>query len=80
MKVLAFSNRWSISSSVAFSFHVGLSEATTPAIDMQGSNLGLISFGKAEIPLSFASIPSMNFFVSASIKVDGDLLGRDGQR
>jgi hypothetical protein len=47
---------------------------------MQGSNLGLISFGKAEIPLSLASIPSMNFFVSASIKVDGDLLGRDGQR
>ena len=66
MKVLAFSNRWSISSSVAFSFHVGLREATTPAIDIQGSNLGLISFGNAEIPLSFASIPSMNFFVSAS--------------
>ena len=66
MKVLAFSNRWSISSSVAFSFQVGLREATTPAMDIQGSNLGLMSVGKAEIPLSFASIPSMNFFVSAS--------------
>jgi hypothetical protein len=70
MKVLAFSNRWSISSSVALSFHVGLREATTPAIDIQGSNLGLMSVGKAEIPLSLASIPSMNFFVSASKRGD----------
>lgn len=61
MKVLAFSNCASISSSVAFSFHVGLREATTPAMDMQGSNLGFTSVGYAEIPLSFASIPSMNF-------------------
>ena len=61
MKILALSNRASISSSVAGSFHCGFREATTPAIDIQGSNLGLTSFGYAEIPLSFASIPSMNF-------------------
>ena len=61
MNVLAFSNRASISSSVTGSFHGGFREATTPAMDIQGSNLGLTSFGYAEIPLSFASIPSMNF-------------------
>ena len=62
MKALACSKRLSTSVSVDVSFHAGLREATTPAIERMGSNFGLMSDGYGEIPLSFASMPSINFF------------------
>jgi hypothetical protein len=60
--MLASSKRLSISSAVADSFHWGLSAATIPVIERADSNFGLMSEGNAEMPLSFASIPSMNFY------------------
>ncbi len=42
-------------------FHAGFKDATIPVIDRAGSNLGFMEAGYAEIPLSFASMPSMNF-------------------
>ena len=57
--------------SVAGSFHAGFNAATIPVIERADSNFGLMSEGYAEIPLSLASIPSMNFY-DKQVDIDED--------